>query len=504
MGHEGLAARRQRIPPEAELAGIYQAWWILVALIVVWVIVFGSLVVLRQNRFASFGFDMGIFDQAVWLISHNHGLFITVRGLQLWGHHAEPGLYLFAPFYWLGAGPNFLNVVQVVSEASGAVPIFLLARDRLRHPWLALALAAAFLLHPALQFMAWELFHPEVMAITPLLFAYWLALRRRWGWFTVCVVYAGLWKEDVLLALLVLGIIVAIRHNRRIGLALAGVTLAWFVVVTRVILPAVNGVGAFYTENFFGDLGKTPGQILVNAIRHPHLVTKRLVAPDARHFLWQMTASFGLVAPLCAPAALAIGLPQVLADLLSVNNFTRTITYHYAALPLTALALATVEGLRRLRRPTAIAMVVGVVLASSVTATLAWGPSPIGHEYRRGWWPLYPDSRLAAKRAAIALVPPRDSASVTYLFTAHMTHRERLYEFPNPWQPRNWGVHDENEPSPSVVQWLVIDRQLVGGNEQLVTDRVLGSGDFQIVYDMDDIFVARRIRPGDEGGTRHA
>ena len=47
----------------------------------------------------------------------------------------------------------------------------------------AAPLGIAFLLHPALQFFMSELFHPEVIAITPLLCADDCSVRKRWGWF---------------------------------------------------------------------------------------------------------------------------------------------------------------------------------------------------------------------------------------------------------------------------------------------------------------------------------
>ena len=114
---------------------------------------------------------MGIHDQSVWLLAHLRG-FITVRGLQVFGHHATPGYFLFVPFYWLGGGPHLLNITQVCVAALGAVPVFLLAAvpDR-RARGSAPRSAIAFLLHPALQFFMSELFHPEVLAITPLLCA---------------------------------------------------------------------------------------------------------------------------------------------------------------------------------------------------------------------------------------------------------------------------------------------------------------------------------------------
>src|SRR5829696_6033473 len=104
--------------------------WVLGTMVVVWSLVFIYLGFQRHDRFGTYGFDLGIYDQAIWLLSRFETPFITLRGLNFWGTHANPILVLFVPFYWLGAGPHFLLVVQVASQALGAVAVFLLARDR--------------------------------------------------------------------------------------------------------------------------------------------------------------------------------------------------------------------------------------------------------------------------------------------------------------------------------------------------------------------------------------
>jgi hypothetical protein len=51
---------------------------------------------------------------------------------------------------------------------------------------------------------------------------------------------------------------------------------------------------------------------------------------------------------LLAPVALLIAVPQLLANLLSVNSFAWSLRFHYVALPLMAAMLGFVLGLRRL------------------------------------------------------------------------------------------------------------------------------------------------------------
>ena len=326
-------------------------WWLVASMVGTFVVVFVPLVHRRHANFSSFNLDMGIFDQTIWLLAHGE-TFITTRGMEFFGHHASPALLLLVPFYWLGAGAHFINAVQVLSLALGAVPVFLLGRDRLGHGWMALALAAVYLLHPAFGFLAWELFHPEVMAIPALLFAWWFASRQRWGWYAASLIYHG-------------GVEGGRRprrhrhrHPRRPEvqparrLVTAGAALVWFVFVTRVMLPAVAGE-VFYGQLYQG-IGQTPAEIARGAIDDPGNITGRLVNGEARSYLWQLLAPFGFF-PLVGLPAL-IGGPQLLANLLSDYVWTREIRVHYAALPLAGLTLGMVEGVelaagRRLRRP---------------------------------------------------------------------------------------------------------------------------------------------------------
>src|SRR5262245_5737755 len=278
----------------------------------VWIAWFFRLPMLRHERFGTFGFDLGIYDQGVWLLSQLRDPFVTVRGLDLFGHHMNPFLLVLAPFYRLGFGVQFLLLVQVLAQASGAVALFLLGRDVLRSRWCGVALAVALLLNPTYQWLMWEFFHPDAVAIGPLLFAYWAARERRWGWFTVAAVIALLCKEDVALAVVVLGLLVAfrIRSDRvriaaglavvlfaaslpavvevdgdgifvvaaavgaaglvillgprrdwRIGAAIALLAAAWFLLATQILIPHFNGVGRFYDAFFGPELGATPSEI---------------------------------------------------------------------------------------------------------------------------------------------------------------------------------------------------------------------------------------------------
>ena len=112
----------------------------LAALVTVYIVVFGTLTWRQQSNYGTFGFDMGVYDQDVWLLSRFKTPFSTIRGLPTFGLHVNFILVLFVPAYWLGAGPHFLFAIETLWLAAGAIPIWLLGRDRFGNGWLPLGL----------------------------------------------------------------------------------------------------------------------------------------------------------------------------------------------------------------------------------------------------------------------------------------------------------------------------------------------------------------------------
>jgi uncharacterized membrane protein len=481
--HAGAAPRVDRDRAPACVLGL---------LILGWIVVFTRLAWLKHSRFASVDFDMGIHDQSIWLLAHLRG-FMTVRGLQVFGHHATFGYLVFVPFSWLGAGVQFLNASQVVVEALGAVPVYLLVRHRTGEPWAGVALGAVYLLHPALQFFTAELFHPEVLAITPLLCAYYCSVRRRWRWFTLWAVLAVCWKEDVALAVAVIGLIIAIRGDRKIGCWTIGLALGWFLMWTVALFPIIND-GKIQSEGLYSDVGGTPSGIASTEFTDPGSIASKLASTDAREYGWRLFAPFGFTG-LLAPLTLLVGVPQAFLNLITNVPWTKTIRFHYAAIPLAAVTIASMEGIsfavRRLRTQGARALLVVAVLACAVVSTRAWGPSPIGDEYRGGAWALGPRPRQASADAAIAKIPPADAVSASYNLVPHLSERAEIYTFPNPWRSSNFGIEGEPRRSPRPVDWIVVDVTVLDADTRDLLDRLLASR-FKLVSQHDGYVVAKR------------
>jgi len=470
------------------------ARWVLGAMVVVWSAVFTTLGWIRHSRFGTFSFDLGIYDQGTWLLAH-FKMFDTVKGLPLFGHHMNLILVLLAPFYRLGAGPGFLLVVQVGAQASGAIAVFLLARDRLASRWPAVALAAALLLNPTYQFLTWEFFHPDALAVAPLLFAYWASRAERWGWFALAVVLALACKEDVAPAVAAIGVLILVRGHRRIGAAVAVVATGWFLLATRVLMPAfLGGLHPFY-DSYFGEFGNGMANVAGNVVAHPLRATRAATRDDRLDYYKMMLAPFGFL-PLLALPTMLVALPMLAINALTSFPYARDYRYHYSALVFAGLMVATVEAVALLgRRPGVRRILVGLVVACSLATTVAWGPSPIGARYHSGIWPLAIDPRTGAKRAAVARVPAGQSVAATYDLLPHVGHRDKVYDFPEPWKAVNWGIAGENLDNPAGVRWVLVDRQQLGDYERALIANLLAD-EFTVRYEASGIVLAERTRPG--------
>ena len=475
-------------------------------MIAVYVAIFGYLTWLQQDRFATPGYDLSIYGQATWLMSRFHRPFMTVRGYPFFGHHVNGIMLLFVPLFWLGAGPHLLQLVQCVWIAVGAVPLWFLGRTYLKDEWSALVVPGAYLLYPAVEWITWWEFHPDALAITPLLFAWWFATEQRWRPFTICIVIALLCKEDAALAVAVMGLLVARRHDRRVGAVTAAVGAAWYLACVLVIIPWADGGQAPFYAAYYPGLGTGFASVAFNSVRHPSRIHRILAFRPRQTYLRQLIVPVAFL-PFEALGLLAIAGPQFFANLTgggltNVYSGTYTIKYHYSALIVVGVFLATCEALGQWRQPRGRAFVVGVLAAATLACNVAWAPSPIGVHFRDGEWALRPPPNEAALKAVLRMVPANVGVAASPTLVTHLDHRDVIYQFPDPYQtPAIWAIplHPEND---SRVDLLVIDRVQLGQWQGLF-ERLTGpSGQYHIVSDRDGVVVAEHVR--DAGGSKRS
>lgn len=475
----------------------------LTAAILAWIWIVGRLVVHRHNSYATFDFDLGIHDQSLWLLAHGKW-FNTVCGLPVFGHHAMFMYYFLVPLVWLGGGPNLWNILQVIALAAGAIPVFLVARHRLRNAWLACLFGLAWLLLPTVSFLAWETWHPETLAIPFLLMGYHMATTRPVGvgrhvtrhnivtfaWLLV----AMLWKEDIALAVMGIALLLIIRRRWKFGLALFGFAAFYFLIIGVWMVPSLAGQTSAYGM-LYGDLGKTPIDVAKTSLQHPSMFFDRLSNNNFKGYIGQLTSPLGFV-PLLAPLTLVMGIPQIFINILTTANFTWAMMYHYQAVPVVAMMLGAIEGAAWLHRKNRLVSTVAVatVFVASCIAANSWGLLPFGAKYDVGYWP-HGAQTTAGWDAALKRVGPSDPVSAHYAFVPHASHREIIYTFPNPWVRTNFLGDPKLLESPSKIKWLVIPDGTLGGEAATTLQRLLDTGEYGDAQTVAGVTTYRRLKP---------
>jgi uncharacterized membrane protein len=427
----------------------------------VWVAVaaFGAgmsaLAVLQQRAFETGRFDVGNLTQAVWSTAHGRFLEMTdLQGNQIsrLGAHFDPLVAALAPLWLVWPSPEMLIVAQAVAVALGAIPVYLLARKHLGSDWAGLGFALVYLVYPPTQWLVVDDFHPVAFATPLLLGAIWFLDENRLLPFALCAGLACLTKEQIGLAVAMLGVWHAFAHGRRRAgavIAIAGVAVA--IVATLVIVPRYAPGGGSPFEGRYDAVGGSPGGILKTALLHPLRVLEAMVQRPDRAYLRELLLPLAAL-PLLAPLLAATALPELLLNLLSSTPTQTSIHFHYTAGAIPGLVAGAVLGAARLNRrfPYATPTLCRSVLVLVLLAGVVLGPLPV---YRLlplgsglGTRDHVVTAHARAAQRVLEAVPAGVPVSATNSLGAHLSARRRVFSFPVLREAR-WVAVDLTRPS---------------------------------------------------------
>lgn len=463
-----------------------RARWLVAGATVAYVWLFSYWTMRHHDGFGTGAFDFGLYDQGVWLLSRFKRPFVTLMGRHLFGDHTSFILLPLVPVYWILPSAKVLLFAQAAALGLGAVPTFLLAREKIRNEWLAAVVAIAYLLHPTVGHINLEQFHPDVFEVPLLLFAFWFMARHRWTGYFVCVGAALLVKEDVALLTFLLGIYVAVRHDRRIGMITSLASLLAMAAALWWILPMYNGVGSLNAWRVpFGGLGG----FLRTALVHPGRVIAYGTSDGRPWYLWQMFSPLALL-PLLAPRVLFIGAAALAANVFSTFGYQYDIHYHYGTLVLPVLIAGTIFAIAKSRSMAGRQVTVGLLLASTLVTAHLWGPTPLGRHEAVIASPN--GNSVPHIKKAISMIPDDAAVSAFYGYVPHVDHREEIYMFPNPFQASHWGTFkQEGQPLPqaATVDFILVPTRL-DAEPQAIFNRV--RVDFEVLYEAGNVTLVKR------------
>lgn len=295
-----------------------------------------AVAVRRHHNLETGGFDLGIFTQDVASWAHLRVPPVsTLKGpdFNRFGDHVSPILALLAPVYRVFPSAVTLLVAQALLLAVGVVPLMRFAHRRLGVPAMVVV-GLAYGLSWGIANSADFDFHEIAFAVPLLMMSSIAYVERRDVAAVAWAVPLVLVKEDLGLTLAMLGVLVAVRGRRRLGLLTALGGLAASAVEVLVIIPAANPTGRADKIGYFE--GLTAHGALTSWAPDARLVTLLwLLAPTA--FLALRSSVTWLV------------VPTLLWRFASDHEPFWGTAYHYSAVLMPVVFVAFVDALGRYR-----------------------------------------------------------------------------------------------------------------------------------------------------------
>jgi uncharacterized membrane protein len=449
LGHRLGDADSQEPPRKRHPAPI-----VLALLILAHVAAYGWLATQRHDRFNSTGFDLAIKEQVIWNTLHGRFFASSPEVENAFADHFQPVMLALIPLYVLFPSPKLLLWVQAIGLAAGAIPLYRLARRRLNNPWLALAVAAAYVLYPAIGFIERFDFHPEALVIPAFIAAFEALDRDDLRAASLWLLVPLLSKENLGFSVAAFGLYaILFRRRVRFGLAWAGVGLAVSSATMFWLIPTLRQ-GPSDTLERYGWLGKSPDQMAWTLISQPRYVCRTLAEPNRALYLLQLLLPVGFLALLGLPELL-LAAPGLAINILAQHHCQAKIYCQYTVPIVPFVFVAAVLGLHRLKGWLGqrwLSHTVGLaVIPLAVLALVIDNPFTEGQELPP---PLAELPNAEAVRRALATVPPDASVVTTNAYAPHLARREGLYIIGIPAQR-------DPPPNPDVVFINLYDQRFM-------------------------------------------
>lgn len=299
---------------------------------------------IKHALFHSTAWDLGIFDQAVYLISQGQPAFSSLMGFHILADHAAVIFYPLSILYKIYPDVHWLLAVQAVALAIGALPTWSLARHAGLKQGQAMAVAAAYLLYPVVFNINLFDFHPEVIALPALLWAILAARLGQIGWFCLAIAIVMACKEVLSLTVVAMGFWLLVCERKRLYGAIALLTgVAWFIISTQAIIPYFGGDVVTISRHIsrYSYLGNSFSEIAINLVLKPWLVLGKIFSLKTFEYLILLILPviWGLSPRHLAPLIGAI--PTLGLNILSTDPGQMELTTQYS-LPIEPFLLLAV------------------------------------------------------------------------------------------------------------------------------------------------------------------
>jgi uncharacterized membrane protein len=435
---------------------------------------------LRHWLYKSSAWDLGIFDQAIYLISTGQKPITSLLGFHILGDHASIIFYPISLFYRIYPDVHWLFAIQAIALTIGGFPLYYLSLQSGLNRYQAITIVFAYLLYPLVINKSLFDFHPEVIAVPGFLIATLAARSNKIILFCVVIIVILSCKAVLSLTVIAMGLWLILCEQKRIYGAIAlSAGLGWFIISTQFIIPIfLNGEmgGATAAVARYSYLGNSLIEIIKNIFLKPNLIASKIFSLESLEYIFYLILPvfWGLSPKYLSPLLSAI--PALTLNILSTFQVQRDLIQQYSLPVLPFLFLAVISTVAnhqnwlKTRKSILIWSALSLIILSKV-----------GY-----FWSIYLSSLDNHQATTTAISKVRDDGSLitTVEIAPHLTHRS-IVKF----------AADGTQPSTlQEFKYVLLNQRHPGWNisknalEKLITS-AKNSELFNLEYQQDEVYL---------------
>jgi uncharacterized membrane protein len=372
---------------------------------------YSALSIRRHERFDSFAYDLGIFDQAVWQYSRFKIPFSTIKGKIILGDHFDPTLALLGPLFWLWNDVRMLLLFQAAWLAFSSYPVFLLAKKKKLPGIICFLIGGLYLAFFGFQHALNFDFHTTVIAAGLASWIIYFWEKEDWRKFAFLAILFVCLKENLALSIFSLGLISFLRRKRTPGLIAMIVSLAYFLLAIKVFVP------------YFSPMGYEYEPVLPNT---PLGVLTGIFWPKIKLETWFYSLSWFAFLPIFSPLSLLPVLIDLAQYFLAGEKYAATwgLFMHYRTLLAPFLAWGAIEGLVFLKKKLNIIYLIPLIVLPALVFQYCLH-LPLNRLVKKYYW--QDEIWMKNNRSLIRKVPVTASVATQNNLLPHLSHRDKIY-----------------------------------------------------------------------------
>ncbi|MCA9070724.1 MAG: DUF2079 domain-containing protein [Planctomycetaceae bacterium] len=486
-----LKSKPHRTPESSSANHQRGRLWGVATAVLIYVFVFTAMNwQLYRNLLVPHG-DSAMYEEHLWNLTHGKGFRSYQEDRLFLGEHLQVVHLLLLPFHLVWPSLMMMDFFESLALASGAFPIFWIARRHSNSAFLAALVALGYLFYFPMQFLdiAIDLktFRPIAFGIPAVLYGLDQFERGRMKTAIVFWLVALSAKEDYAIILAPLGLWIAVcgratsassampqkRTLRWLGISMAVFCTVYLGLAVKYIIPWFRSGEQVHYVGYFSQFGSTLDEVVTNIITNPSLLFSELFSVNSWIYAVALLVPLGGMA-LFSPSRLLVGLP--LFGILCLNRIDKSPHHHFHAPLIPILFWATAVGvscfphlLGKLKNNspdeterTFTRFAAWFVLTSAISTGLFSSMSPFGVGFWDPHSAWYWKGRYTIQERArkFALIPSEipESARVYSTDFVHprFTHYARSYDYSSYKRATDQELAN---PKPGETYYIVIDTQ---------------------------------------------